>query len=268
MRFTGTTVIITGAAGGLGSAMAAAFAAEGGRVAVVDLPGSQGARIADQINQAGATGSTAGAAGGTPGGAAGAAGSAFFVPCDLADLDRAAAVIRGIAASDGAGVLVNNAAIYPSKAVGDYSISEWHRVQRVNVDAAFVCAQAVLPAMRAAGTGRIVNISSITFFGGLARIAPYVTSKGALVGLTRALARECGPDGITVNAVAPGAFPTAAEEIHPDREGYQAYVLDQQAVKRRGVPADVASAVLFFCAPESSFITGQLLCVDGGWVMH
>src|SRR5262249_9709411 len=151
----------------------------------------------DQINQAGAAGSTAGAAGSTagaagstpgstPGSATGAAGSAFFVPCDLADLDRAAAVVRGIAATAGAGRLVNNAAIDPSKAVGDYSISEWHRVRRVNVDAAFVCAQAVLPAMRAAGTGRIVNISSITFFGVLARIAPYVTSKGALVGLTRA----------------------------------------------------------------------------------
>ena len=250
MRFTGTTIIITGAAGGLGSAMAAAFAAEGGRVALVDLPASPGARVADQINQAGP------------------AGTAFFVPCDLADLDRTSEVIRSVAADDGACVLVNNAAIYPSKAVGEYSIAEWQRVQRVNVDAAFVCAQAVLPAMRAAGTGRIVNVSSITFFGGLARLVPYVTSKGALVGFTRALARECGPDGITVNAVAPGAFPTAAEEIHPDREGYTAYVLDQQAVKRRGVPADVASAVLFFCAPESSFITGQLLCVDGGWVMH
>jgi len=250
MRFTGTTIIITGAAGGLGSAMAAAFAAEGGRVALVDLPASPGARVADQINQAGP------------------AGSAFFVPCDLADLDRTGEVIRGVAADGGAYVLVNNAAIYPSKAVGEYSIAEWQGVQRVNVDAAFVCAQAVLPAMRAAGTGRIVNVSSITFFGGLARLVPYVTSKGALVGFTRALARECGPDGITVNAVAPGAFPTAAEEIHPDREGYTAYVLDQQAVKRRGVPADVAGAVLFFCAPESSFITGQLLCVDGGWVMH
>jgi 3-oxoacyl-[acyl-carrier protein] reductase len=250
MRFTGTTAIITGAAGGLGSAMAAAFAAEGGRVAIVDLPSSQGTRVAEQINSSGA------------------AGSAFFVACDLADLDRAGAVMRGIAADDGADVLVNNAAIYPSKPVAEYSIAEWQSVQRVNVDAAFACAQAVLPAMRAAGTGRIVNISSITFFGGLARLAPYVTSKGALVGLTRALARECGEDGITVNAVLPGAFPTAAEEIHPDREGYTAYVLDQQAVKRRGVPADVASAVLFFCAPESSFITGQLLCVDGGWVMH
>lgn len=250
MRFTGTTIIITGAAGGLGSAMAAAFAAEGGRVALVDLPASQGAWVADQINQA------------SP------AGSAFFVPCDLADLDGASEVIGNVAAADGACALVNNAAIYPSKPVGEYSIAEWQGVQRVNVDAAFVCAQAVLPAMRAAGTGRIVNVSSITFFGGLARLVPYVTSKGALVGFTRALARECGPDGITVNAVAPGAFPTAAEEIHPDREGYTAYVLDQQAVKRRGVPADVASAVLFFCAPESSFITGQLLCVDGGWVMH
>jgi len=249
MRFTGTTAIITGAAGGLGSAMAAAFAAEGGRVAIVDLPGSQGTQVAEQINSSGL------------------AGSAFFVACDLGDLDRTGAVMRGIAAQDGAGVLVNNAAIYPSKPIAEYSIAEWQSVQRINVDAAFVCAQAVLPAMRAAGTGRIINISSITFFGGLARLAPYVTSKGALLGLTRALARECGEDGITVNAVLPGAFPTAAEEIHPDREGYTAYVLAQQAIKRRGTPADVASAVMFFCAPESSFITGQLLCVDGGWVM-
>jgi NAD(P)-dependent dehydrogenase (short-subunit alcohol dehydrogenase family) len=248
MRFAEATIIITGAAGGLGSAMATAFAAEGGRVVLVDLPTSPGELVAGQINQAGR--------------------SARFVPCDLADLDRTATVIAGIVATDGVSVLVNNAAIYPSKAVGEYSIAEWQRVQRVNVDAAFVCAQAVLPGMRAAGSGRIVNISSITFFGGLDRLVPYVTSKGALVGLTRALARECGAGGITVNAVAPGAFPTAAEEIHPDREGYNSYVLAQQAVKRRGVPGDVANAVLFFSAPESSFITGQLLCVDGGWIMH
>jgi 3-oxoacyl-[acyl-carrier protein] reductase len=250
MRFAGMTVVITGAAGGLGSAMAAGFAAEGARVAIVDLPASRGAAVAERIS------------------GSGTAGSAFFVPCDLADLESAGEVVAGIAARDGAGVLVNNAAVYPSRPVGEFSIAQWQHVQRVNVDAAFVCAQAVLPAMRAAGGGRIVNISSITFFGGLARLVPYVTSKGALVGLTRALARECGEDGITVNAVAPGAFPTAAEEIHPDREGYNAYVLSQQAVKRRGVPADVASAVLFLCAPESSFITGQLLCVDGGWIMH
>ena len=125
-----------------------------------------------------------------------------------------------------------------------------------------------LPAMRAAGSGRIINVSSITFFGATPFLVPYVASKGALVGLTRALARELGEHGITVNAIAPGAFPTAAEAIHPDLEAYNAFILDQQAVKRRGEPADIANAALFLAAPQTSFITGQLLVVDGGWVMH
>jgi 3-oxoacyl-[acyl-carrier protein] reductase len=251
MRFSDMTVIVTGAAGGLGSAMAAGFARDGGNVAIIDLPGSRGSEVAHEINSSGA------------------AGSAFFVPCDLADLDRTAQVVRGLAgAHGGIDVLVNNAAIFPRKEVANYTIQDWHSVQRVNVDAAFVCVQAVLPEMRAAGSGRIVNVSSITFFGGTPFLAPYVASKGALVGLTRALARECGPDGITVNAIAPGAFQTAAEAIHPDPEGYSASVLERQAIKRRGRPEDIANAVLFLSAPDSSFITGQLLCVDGGWVMH
>ena len=251
MRFAGQTVIITGAAGGLGSGMAAAFAREGAAVAVVDLPSSPGAELAARINSAGP------------------AGQAFFAPCDLADLPAARQLIEDIVARQGRiDVLVNNAAIFPRKKVEDYSTGDWQAVQRVNVDAAFTCAQAVLPAMRAAGSGRIVNISSITFFGQTPFLVPYVTSKGALVGLTRALARECGEYGITVNAVAPGAFPTAAEAIHPNPEEYSQYVLGRQSVKRRGVPADIANAVLFFSAPETSFVTGQLLCVDGGWEMH
>jgi 3-oxoacyl-[acyl-carrier protein] reductase len=251
MRFAGKRVIVTGAAGGLGSVMATVFASEGAHVALVDLPESRGGEVAEGIN------------------AAGGAGSASFTACDLANLERARDVMAEIAARPGGvDVLVNNAAIYPSKAISDYTIAEWQLVQRTNVDAAFVSAQAVLPAMRAAGSGRIVNVSSITFFGILPLLAPYVTSKGALVGLTRALARECGADGVTVNAIAPGAFPTAAEAIHPDPEGYNAFVLDQQAVKRRGRAQDVANAVLFLSAQESSFITGQLLCVDGGWLMH
>ena len=251
MRFAGQTVVITGAAGGLGSGMAAAFAAEGAAVAIVDLPDSPGAKLASEINQAGHP------------------GEAFFAPGDLSDLAAARDLIDGIAAQrEGVDVLVNNAAIYPRKEVSDYTTADWLAVQRVNVDAAFVCAQAALPGMRQTGAGRIVNVSSITFFGNPPFLAPYVASKGALVGLTRALARECGADGITVNAIAPGAFPTAAEAIHPDLPAYNQFILDQQAVKRRGEPADIANAVLFLAAPESSFITGQLLCVDGGWVMH
>jgi 3-oxoacyl-[acyl-carrier protein] reductase len=250
MRFAGSTVVITGAAGGLGSAMVSGFAAEGAQVAIVDLPGSRGPGLATQV-----TGSSP--------------GEAFFAPCDLTDLAATRQLITDIAERhNGVDVLVNNAAIYPRKEVGDYTTEEWLAVQRVNVDAAFVCAQAALPGMRAAGAGRVINVSSVTFFGGTPFLAPYVASKGALVGLTRALARECGEYRITVNAIAPGAFPTAAEAIHPDPAGYNQFILDQQSVKRRGEPADIANAVLFLAAPESSFITGQLLCVDGGWVMH
>ena len=251
MRFTGQTVVITGAAGGLGSGMASAFAAEGATVAIVDLPDSPGAKLASEINQAGRP------------------GTALFTPCDLSDLAAARELIEDLAArQEGVDVLVNNAAIYPRKEVSEYTTADWLAVQRVNVDAAFVCAQAALPGMRESGAGRIINVSSITFFGNTPFLAPYVASKGALVGLTRALARECGADGITVNAIAPGAFPTAAEAIHPDLPAYNQFILDQQAVKRRGEPADIANAVLFLAAPESSFITGQLLCVDGGWIMH
>ncbi len=138
----------------------------------------------------------------------------------------------------------------------------------VNLKGYFNCARACFEPMRERGRGRIVNVASITFFTGFPLLLDYVSSKGGVVGFTRALAKEVGADGITVNAIAPGAFPTDAERIHPNLEEYNQWILDQQAIKRRGAPADIGNAVVFFASDAASFVTGQTLLVDGGWAAH
>lgn len=188
---------------------------------------------------------------------------------DLSDLGELRSRLEAVSHEVGGfDIVINNAAIYPSKPFEDFTLEEQQAVQRVNVDAGIVCVQVALPHMRKNTWGRIINIASITAYGGWANLSPYVQSKGALIGLTRAWAREFGPYGVTVNAVSPGAFPTDAEKIHPDPEGYTRFVLDHQSVKRRGDPSDIANALIFLASQESGFITGQTLNVDGGWVMH
>jgi NAD(P)-dependent dehydrogenase (short-subunit alcohol dehydrogenase family) len=245
----GRTILYTGAAGGLGLDTSLLLMRRGATVVAIDNDPAKVAKLRD----AAATIET---------------GRLVVSTADLSDLAGFRAELdRLIAELGGFDVVVNNAAIYPSKPFEDYSIEEHQLVQRVNVDAGIVAVQAALPGMRARGFGRIVNISSITISGGWANLSPYVASKGAMIGLTRAWAREFGPYGITVNAIAPGAFPTDAEKIHPDPEGYNRMVLDAQAIKRRGSAGDIAAAIAFFAADEASFITGQTLHVNGGWVM-
>ena len=248
MSVAGKTILYTGAAGGLGLPATLALLDKGARVVAVD---NDPAKVA-ALNEA-------------------AAGHArlHLLTSDLADLEG---LRNDLIAMDevvgGYDVVINNAAIYPSKPFDEFTIEEHQAVQRVNVDAGIVAVQVALPTMRARKWGRIINIASVTFYGGWALLSPYVASKGALVGLTRAWAREFGPDGITVNAIAPGAFPTDAEKIHPDPEAYTRFVLDHQAVKRRGTPQDIAEALAFLASDGAGFITGQTLNVDGGWVMH
>jgi 3-oxoacyl-[acyl-carrier protein] reductase len=247
--FPDKTILYTGAAGGLGLPTTALFLAAGARVVAVDKDPAKVAALRAAT--------------------AAHADRLVVAPLDLADLSGLRRELDGLSRQVGGfDVVINNAAIYPAKPFEDFTIEEHQAVQRVNVDAAVIAVQVALPHMRARQWGRIVNVSSITFYGGLPQLAPYVASKGALIGLTRAWARELGPYGITANAIAPGAFPTDAEKIHTDPEGYARFVLDHQAVKRRGHPGDIAHALMFFASDEAGFITGQTLNVDGGWVMH
>jgi 3-oxoacyl-[acyl-carrier protein] reductase len=247
MPLAGQRVLLTGAAGGLGADVTLAFAAAGARVVAVD---NDPAKIAALQAR-------------TP------PGGVRIERLDLAQSNAARARVARLADEEGGiDILINNAAIYPAKRFEEFTLAEWEAVQRVNVTAAVACMQGVLPAMRRKSFGRVINVASITYYGGWALLAPYVASKGAMVALTRAWAREFGADGITVNCIAPGAFPTDAEKIHPDPEGYARFVLDHQSVKRRGRPQDIAAAMMFFAADDAGFITGQTLNVDGGWVMQ
>jgi 3-oxoacyl-[acyl-carrier protein] reductase len=248
MRHAGRTVLLTGAAGGLGLPTALAFLSAGATVVAVDNNEDKIAKLCAAAQNH---------------------DKLVLLRADLSDLDGLRARLTStVSAVGGFDIVINNAAIYPSKAFEEYTIAEHQAVQRINVDAAIVAVQVALPGMRARSWGRIVNVASITMYGGWALLSPYVASKGALVGLARAWAREFGPYGVTVNAIAPGAFPTDAEKIHPDPRGYCRYVLEHQAIKRRGMPADIASALIFLTCDEAGFITGQTLNIDGGWVMH
>jgi NAD(P)-dependent dehydrogenase (short-subunit alcohol dehydrogenase family) len=247
MTLAGKVAIVTGGAQGIGRAIAQRLATEGARVAIADVRG------ADE------------AAGVLPDGVA--------VKADVAseaDVARLAATVE--AQCGGIDVLVNNAGLYASldpKPFEGISLEEWRRVMDVNVASMFLCCRAVVPLMRKRGGGRIVNISSGTPFRGVPLLLHYVTSKGAIVAFTRALAKELGGDNVRVNCVAPGFTISDGVRQNPLHiEMLRDATIAARTIKRDQVPEDVVGAVAFLCGPDSDFLTGQTIVIDGGQYFH
>ena len=249
MSVEAKVAVVTGAATGIGRATAELLAARGARVVAAGL---QPERLSETVAGIVASG-----------------GDAIAVDADLSDTSAPAAIAAATRdAFGGADVLVNNAAIYPIGPWHEAGAAQWDAVFATNVRASFLLARALRPQMLQRGGGSIVNVASVTFFWGDVELLSYVASKGAVIGFTRSLAREAGPEGIRVNAVAPGAFPTAATAIHADQDKLWRDVLAAQSIKRRGEVEDVARAIAFFAGDDSRFVTGQTLLVDGGWMRN
>lgn len=234
MRLGGRRALVTGALGTIGRALCTAFGREGAEVTALDRPGME-----------------------PPEGMG-------WLPADLSDLAGAQAAAEAAGPFD---ILVNNAALIVNKPYEAFTLEEYEEQVRVNASAAFALARAVAPGMKARGWGRIVSMTSVTLSGEWEGYVPYVASKGALLGLTKGLARELGPHGITVNAIAPGAVVSEAERrVFGDRlEEYEAWVLNHQCRKERLQPEDVAALAVFLCSDGARMITGQNIHVDGGW---
>jgi NAD(P)-dependent dehydrogenase (short-subunit alcohol dehydrogenase family) len=251
MKLKDKVAIVTGAQTGIGRAIAERLAADGAAVVLADI--ADAAPVARSLREAG--------------------GRAMALQVDVSDEAAVQRMVDETVQEFGRiDILVNNAAIAASIQLRPFeqiSVAEWRRMQDVNAMGPFLCARAVAPHMRRQQHGRIVNITSGTAFKGAPFMLDYVASKGALMTITRSLAREFGKDFVTVNAVSPGY--TLSEGNLANKEFLSTYreaAITTRALPRDGWPADIVGAVAFLASDDASFITGQIVAVDGGSVYH
>lgn len=250
MRLEGKVAIVTGGASGIGRAICELFVEEGARVVVADIDSEGGVQTVQSIKQAGR--------------------DAAFVQTDVSiEADVEKLVQEAVSAYGTVDILVNDAAVFVFGAIEDITDADWQRVMGVNVIGSAYCVKHVLPVMKAAGGGAIVNIASVSGFIAQPAFIPYNASKGALIQLTRCLALDLAPHNIRVNCVCPGSVLTPATERHrqfvnADREEFLAEAGSSNFMKRIADPREIAYGALFLASDESSFVTGTPLVMDGG----
>jgi len=241
-------VVVTGGASGIGEKFVEQFAKQGAKVAFLDIQNEAGMQLVKKVRASGD-------------------GELYFLPCDLTDIHAVRGCVQSVIAKFGTvDVLVNNAGNDTRHSVEEVTPEYWDRAMAVNLRHQFFVSQAVIPAMKKAGRGSIINLSSISWMIPSTGLPVYVTAKAAIVGLTRTLAHELGADNIRVNCILPGAILTERQKKLWFTEAYMAEILSRQALKRMIFPEEVARLALFLAADDSGAITSQSYVIDGGWV--
>jgi len=248
---TGKVVVITGGGKGIGKVYAREFARAGARVVAADIDGDAATAVAADIGRDG--------------------GDALGIATDITDPGAVEALARAaLERFGGVDVLINNASLMSALARRSWleiPVDEWDRVMAVNLRGMFLCCRAFVPTMRQNGYGKIVNISSSRVWEGTPNRLHYTTSKAGVIGFTRALAREVGAWGITVNAVTPGNTQSDTQ-VGTSSPDYLKGRIEGRAIARAQVPEDLVGTVMFLASPASDFMTGQTINVDGGRMMH
>jgi NAD(P)-dependent dehydrogenase (short-subunit alcohol dehydrogenase family) len=243
-------VVVTGGANGIGRVYCERLVAERARLLVADVDGEAAQALAADLNGRDRDRRVVG------------------MRADVTSpTDAAAMAAQAVEAFGQIDVLLNNVGTYPHVAFDDLTYAEWRRVVTVNLDSVFLCTKAVLPQMRHQRAGKIINVATNLVWSGLPEMVHYIAAKSGVVGFTRSLAREVGEDGITVNAVAPGAVVPEGRLADEARERI-ATVIRYQCVKRGQQPEDLVGMVVFLVSDESNFISGQVFTVDGGLTTH